>query len=388
MHYDVVISGAGMVGATLACLLAKSSRRVAVLETFPPPVFDPADDFELRVSALSRFSQRILQQAGAWQGIVSRRAAGYEDMVVWDATGRGEIRFSAAEMGEPELGHIVENKVVQLALWEAMASEPLIDVFCPAGIRRFERIGGEVLVELTDEQQLTAQLLVGADGAKSVVRELAGIGWQCEDYAQKGLVCVARTTLPHQQTAWQRFMPSGPLAFLPLSDAHYSSIVWTLPADRADVMVSRDELSFKVALADALEHRLGEIETIGPRAAFPLVGRHAESYVQENIALVGDAAHTIHPLAGQGVNLGIKDAAELADQLAAAKGSPGAMKTLRRYERARTGDNHLTQKTMEGFRLLFGNNSRPLQVLRNTGLDLANRLPLLKNTLARQAMGV
>ncbi|MEZ5536214.1 MAG: UbiH/UbiF/VisC/COQ6 family ubiquinone biosynthesis hydroxylase [Thiolinea sp.] len=388
MQYDVVISGAGMVGATLACLLAKSSMRVAVVEAFPPPVFDPADDFELRVSAISRYSQQVLQKAGAWEGIVSRRAAAYENMVVWDAGGSGEIRFSAAELGEPELGHIVENNVIQLALLEVMTAEPLIDVFCPAGIAEFERSDGQVIVTLKDGQKLTAELLVGADGARSVIRELAGISWQREDYAQKGLVCVARTVLPHQETAWQRFLPSGPLAFLPLSEPHFSSVVWTLPADKADVLVKQDEQVFKAALSEALEHRLGAVESVGPRGAFPLVGRHAETYVQENIALVGDAAHTIHPLAGQGVNLGVKDAAELAGQLVAAKGNLGAMKTLRRYERARKGDNHLTQKTMEGFRLLFGNNIQPLQVARNAGLSLADRLPLLKNALARQAMGV
>ncbi|PID99761.1 MAG: hypothetical protein CSA79_06500 [Thiothrix nivea] len=210
-----------------------------------------------------------------------------------------------------------------------------MDILCPASVNTFERVAdsGQVTVTLANGQQLVAELLVGADGARSRVRELAGIGWQREDYAQKGLVCVVRTAQPHQQTAWQRFLPSGPLAFLPLGDSHYCSIVWTLPADRADVRVKQDELKFKTALAEALECRLGEIEWVGERGAFPLVGQHAETYVQENIALVGDAAHTIHPLAGQGVNLGIKDAAALAAQLATVNNHLGAMKTLRRYER-------------------------------------------------------
>lgn len=388
MQYDVIISGAGMVGATLACLLANSAKRVAVIEASPPAVFTPQDDFGLRVSALSRFSQRVLQQAGAWESVVNRRATPYENMVVWDATGNGEISFSAAELGEPELGHIVENHIVQLSLWEAMAANPAIDVFYPAKLQSFERNDNGITVCLEDERQLSAELLVGADGARSVVRELSGIDWQREDYAQKGLVCVARTSLLHQDTAWQRFMPSGPLAFLPLSDPHYSSVVWTLLADRADVLVQQDESLFKTALAVALDNRLGVVESVGVRGAFPLAGSHAQTYVQENIALVGDAAHTIHPLAGQGVNLGIKDATELAQQLIAAKDSLGSMKTLRRYERARKGDNHLTQKTMEGFRLLFGNTSPPLQLLRNSGLGLADKLPAVKNRLVRQAMGV
>lgn len=388
MQYDVVISGAGMVGATLACLLAKSGKRVAVLEAFPAPVFSVSDDFELRVSALSRFSQSVLEKAGAWEGVISRRATAYEDMVVWDATGSGEIRFSAAELGEPELGHIVENKVIQLALLEAMAAESLIDLFCPSRLKSFVRDDDQVVATLDDGLNLRAELLVGADGANSAVRALAGLDWQREDYGQKGLVCVARTALPHQHTAWQRFMPSGPLAFLPLSEPHYSSIVWTLPADRADVLVKQDEVQFKAMLSDALDHRLGAVETIGARGAFPLAGAYAQNYVQEGVALMGDAAHTIHPLAGQGVNLGIKDAAELAQQLLATKGRLGSMKTLRRYERARKGDNYLTQKTMEGFRLLFGNHSPPLQLVRNSGLNLANHLSPLKNKLARQAMGM
>ncbi len=388
MRYDVVISGAGMVGATLACLLAKSARRVAVLEALPPPVFKASGDFELRVSALSRFSRQVLERAGAWEGVAERRAAAYENMVVWDATGAGEVRFSAAELGEPELGHIVENNIVQLALWGVMEALPGIDVFCPARMNDFEHDDSRVDIILEDGRKLTAELLVGADGARSVVRELAGIAWHREDYAQKGLVCVVRTELPHQDTAWQRFMPSGPLAFLPLNDPHYCSIVWTLPADRADVLVKQDETQFKAALSDALGHRLGGIESVGVRGAFPLVGAHAEHYVAGGVALIGDAAHTIHPLAGQGVNLGIKDAAELADQLLKATGSLGNMKTLRRYERARKGDNHLTQKAMEGFSLLFGNSSQPLQLIRNSGLSLVNHLPLIKNILARQAMGV
>ncbi len=287
MDYDVVISGAGMVGATLACLLAQSAKRIAVLETSPVPEFDPAGNFELRVSAISRFSQHILQQAGAWEKIIGLRAAAYEKMVVWDATGKGEICFSAADMGEPELGHIIENGVIQWALWEVMEAEDHIDILCPASVNTFKRVAdsGQVTVTLANGQQLVAELLVGADGARSRVRELAGIGWQREDYAQKGLVCVVRTAQPHQQTAWQRFLPSGPLAFLPLGDSHYCSIVWTaflplgdshycsivwtLPADRADVLVKQDELKFKTALAEALECRLGEIEWVGERGAFP-----------------------------------------------------------------------------------------------------------------------
>lgn len=389
MDYEVIIAGGGMVGSALACLLGQAGKRVAVLEAAAPAAFSAADPFDVRVSALSRASQRMLLGAGAWGRVLAMRAAPYERMQVWDATGSGQIGFDAADLGEPDLGHIVENRVLQLALLATLADYPTVDVFCPARLESFACESAGVTVLLQDGRQLQAQLLVGADGAQSVVRHLAQVPVSVEDYGQKGLVCTVQTALPHADTAWQRFLPGGPLAFLPLPEAHHCSIVWTLPADRADAMLALDEPRFCIELAQALEGRLGAVVAVGERAAFPLRGMHAGAYVQERIALLGDAAHTIHPLAGQGVNLGFKDAAELASQLLAAQRADwGSLKVLRRYERARRGDNLLTQKAMEGFRLLFGNTVLPLQVMRNIGLDRVNHFPLLKYPLVRQAMGV
>jgi 2-octaprenylphenol hydroxylase len=387
MQYDVIIAGGGMVGSTLACLLGKAGKRVAVLEAHEPPPFFPADPYDLRVSAISRASQRALAQAGAWEGVVARRACAYEVMQVWDATGDGEIRFDAADLGEPDLGHIVENRMIQLALLDAIRALDGVDLYCPDKLAAFTVDETSVSVTLSSGKTLQAQLLVGADGAQSKVRQLAGISLETNDYGQKGLVCVVQSELPHQETAWQRFMPTGPLAFLPLGDGS-CSIVWTLPADRADAMVQKSEADFCLELAAALDQRLGGITAVGDRAAFSLRGRHAEPYIQERLALVGDAAHTIHPLAGQGVNLGIKDAVELANQLIRASGDLGSEKVLRAYERARRGDNVLTQKAMEGFRLLFCNTLTPWKILRNSGLSIMNRMGFLKYEIAKKAMGI
>lgn len=392
VQYDAIIVGGGMVGAALACLLGQAGKRIAVLETRLPSPFDPLrhahDDFDLRVSAISRASQRLLEKAGAWEGVLARRAAPYEVMQVWDATGDGSIRFDAADIGEPDLGHIVENRVIQAALFDVLMRNEQIDVHCPVHWQTCARDEQQVRVTLDTGETLTAALLVGADGAHSKVRALMHVNWQPEDYGQKGLVCVAHTELPHQATAWQRFMPSGPLAFLPLPDQQACSVVWSLPADRADRLLKRDEADFRQALASALDYQLGEVTAVSQRAAFPLRGAQAAHYVSERLALIGDAAHTIHPLAGQGVNLGFKDAAALAEHLLSARGDWGSLKVLRRYERSRRGDNALTQKAMEGFKLLFGNTLTPWQVLRNAGLNQMDRLPLLKYEIARRAMGI
>ena len=398
MQYDVVISGGGLVGATLACLLADAGRRVAVLEAATHPHLSSmalaADaEFSLRVSALSLASRHALERIGVWGGITGCRYQPYQTMVVWDAGGSGEIRFQAAELGEPELGYIVENQVVQQALMARIDAHPHIDWYCPATVAQITQLpnGVEIVLETSNAEAavtLTAQLLVGADGANSRVRQLAGIGWEPEDYGQCGLVCVVKTALPHQSTAWQRFLPGGPLAFLPLSEPHHSSIVWTLPADETARYLRLPEVEFRRLLSAGLDERLGAVTWCSQRVSFPLMGAVASNYVQPYLALVGDAAHTIHPLAGQGVNLGIKDAVALAGLLNEAPTFAADLRVLRRYERARRGDNVLTGKMMEGFNQLFSNNVSYLSWLRNSGLARVNRAGALKNLLARKAMGI
>lgn len=391
-HYPVIVIGGGMVGSTLACLLAKQSIDVAVIEARRPDDYQPDDAFDLRVSAISPYSQSILQQAGAWDDILSKRLTPYEAMSVWDSSGDGQVQFDAAEVGMPYLGHIIENRMIQLALLASCEAYTNLDMYLPNRLQQLEPLTeGGYRVHLDDGQCLQCDLLVGADGPNSLVRSMASIDVKRDDYAQKGLVAVVETEKPHQATAWQAFMPSGPLAFLPLggsADSTHCSIVWSLPADQADRLLHIDEAAFKQQLAAAFQHRLGDVVSISQRAAFPLKGSQAEQYVLPHLALIGDAAHTIHPLAGLGVNLGIKDAATLAEVLGAVRSHKlGDYLTLRRYERARRGDNVLTMKSMEGFKLLFGNRLSPWMLLRNRGLNLVNQSRWLKRQFMHKAAG-
>lgn len=389
LQFDAVIVGAGIVGGTLAGLLIKGGRKIAVVEPRLPEPFEPESDFGLRVSAISRASQRALVEVSAWERVLAKRAHAYEAMQVWDAGGSGEIRFDSSEMGEADLGHIVENSVIQSSLLEVLATNTHVTLFTPSKVVSMSNTeSGGRLITLDTGEQLSANLIVGADGSQSVIRDLAGLSVMREDYGQKGLVTVVKTEQTHQNTAWQRFLSGGPLAFLPL-DNGYSSIVWTLPADRADRHLKQSEDEFKRVLAEALDYRLGAITDIGPRAAFPLMGSQASAYIATGVALVGDSAHTIHPLAGQGVNLGIKDAVALAELLSPLSSREwGSHKRLRQYERARKGDDVLTMKVMEGFKILFGHDADVVKLARNTGLNIFNSIPLLKQQIMRSAMGL
>lgn len=393
-HFDVIINGGGMVGTTLACLLAQTGQKVAIIEAtiFTTKAVSNAEKndintpYDLRVSAISRASQTAFEQIGAWNAMLSRRALPYEIMDVWDAEGDGKVRFAAADLGEADLGHIIENSAVQTALFETMANFENVTLYQPDSLYKFEVFTDYVEAALESGEQLKADLMVGADGARSQVRTLAGIDVDIDDYAQRALVATVKTQEHHQFTAWQRFQATGPLAFLPLADGS-CSIVWTLPSDRADYYLSLNDTDFKTALAEAFDYKLGKITRLSDRAVFPLRGSQATSYVLERIALVGDAAHTIHPLAGQGVNLGIKDAVALAQQLTDVS-DRGSLKVLRRYERARRGDNVITMRTLEGFRLLFGHSASSVKMARNFGMNLFNRTPMLKNQLIKKAMGL
>lgn len=385
-HYDVVINGGGMVGATLACLLAKSGRQVAVIEYAKATEFSVDSAYDLRVSAISRASQKVFMEIGVWDAMHEMRASPYESMEVWDAEGDGCVRFDASELGEPDIGHIIENQVIQKAVSDALSRYDNVHLYQPDSLDSFSVNTDRVKIVLKSGGVITANLLVGADGASSKVRDLAGIDVEFDDYAQSGLVAVVNTEHHHQYTAWQRFQKTGPLAFLPLSDGS-CSIVWTLPSDRADYFLSLTKNDFKKVLAEAFDHKLGNITKVGKRAAFPLRGSQAKPYVMDRIALVGDAAHTIHPLAGQGVNLGIKDVVELSTQLEGVT-DVGKIKALRRYERARRGDNVITMRAMEGFRLLFGHSADSVKSVRNFGMNVFNQLPIVKNEVIRKAMGL
>jgi 2-octaprenylphenol hydroxylase len=343
------------------------------------------------VSAISRASQRLFAAVGAWDGMTAWRVSPFRDMRVWDATGFGSIHFDSADIGEPLLGWIIENRVIQHALLERARQCPAVDLLCPTALETAQPLeAGGWRVGLKDGREFTTRLLVGADGAQSKVRQLAGIetgGW---GYDQHAVVASVRTAQPHQETAWQRFLPSGPLAFLPLHDGR-CSIVWSTTPERATGLLALNDEDFGAALAAAFEARLGAILEVGPRAAFPLRLQHAQAYVKPGVALIGDAAHVIHPLAGQGVNLGLLDAATLAEVLSDAMADDRditSLKVLRRYERWRKGDNLLMLGIMDGFKRLFGTSLPPVRLLRNLGLNLTDAAGPLKNLIARRAMGL
>ncbi len=396
MQADLIIVGAGMVGSTLALALQDSGLTIKLVDGGPLEVqpFKPSDSFEPRVSALSAASQRILQRVGAWQGIVGRRASPYLDMHVWDGSGTGHIDFSAAAVHADVLGHIVENRVVQDALLEALKSRGSVELKGNARLEQLQQNDNGWTLTMGDGQRLSAGLIVAADGANSTVRQLAGCETREWDYLHHAIVTSVRCVEPNQQTAWQRFTDEGPLAFLPLQregDARWCSIVWSVTEAEAQRLMALDDDAFCQALGRAFEYRLGEIVEADPRLCIPLRQRHAKRYVQPGLALIGDAAHTIHPLAGQGVNLGLLDAAVLAEviQGAVSRGVRlGDPRVLGRFERRRMPHNLAMMAAMEGFERLFQADPLPLRWLRNAGLKGVQALPAAKALFVRQALGL
>lgn len=386
---DVAIVGAGMIGSALAALLVRSGLQVIVVEAGS---IDPAPRRrgEGRVSALNAAAERVLAAAGAWQTILVDGACPYREMHVWDACSSGSIHFDCADLGEARLGHIVENLSVVDALIARLKDQPGLRFRAPAKLSALSDAGDTMLLELDDGSRIAARLVVGADGAGSHVRRLAGLEVETHDYEQRAIVCSVTTEQPHRDTAWQRFLPTGPLAFLPLADGR-SSIVWSTSIAHSEALLAADERSFRDELGAAFEFRLGRIMACGPRAAFPLRRQHAKHYVGTRVALVGDAAHVVHPLAGQGANLGFLDAAALAEVVADAAASSvdiGSSRVLRRYERWRKGDNLATMWVMDGFRHLFSSTVPPVRFARSVGLGLTDALTPVKHVLVRRAMGL
>lgn len=388
LDYDIAIIGGGMVGATLACALGGTNLRVAVVEPVVAPRQFPARDFDIRVSAITRATQNVFTAVGAWEGMAARRVQPYEAMHVWDACGSGAIHFDCTELGEPDLGHIIENRVILTALLDRLDSFGNIDFLCPASATGMQLGEDAAQLFLADGRTIAAKLLVGTDGTTSWVREQAGIdstGWA---YDQTAVVATVKTSRHHENAAWQRFLPSGPLAFLPLPEG-YSSIVWSTSHAQAEVLRALPPTQFLDELQLAFGDALGHMESVGPRGAFPLRLQHADRYVLPRLALAGNAAHALHPLAGQGLNIGILDAAALAEVLlSAGRKDIGSLALLRRYERWRKGDNIAMVGAMDVFKRLFSNNTTPLVQLRNAGLAMADRLGPVKSFFVRRGMGL
>lgn len=396
--FDIAICGAGMVGATLAALLlnepALGDLRIALIEArFPTQ--PPGDDIDLRVSAVSRASQRILMRAGAWSQLSAARLSPYSEMIVWDAMSapRGDeaLKFSASALGEPDLGHIIANNALQWAALEACNS-PHITRFATE-VTAIELGDSAVSLTLADGRRCSARLIIGADGARSVSRDCVGIATRVRGYQQSAVVTHVHTTRAHQQTAWQRFLPQGPIAFLPLQDGR-SSIVWTTSTQHAAELMQVDDATLASRIGEAADHVLGEVSVAAPRASFPLQVAQVDEYCRHRFVLVGDAAHSIHPLAGQGVNLGFMDAAGLVQTLSEAREAGASvealseLRVLRRYERWRKTENTLALGFVDGINKLFSNDGSSAAQLRRTGLRAVQASSLAKRWFMMRALGL
>ena len=387
-EYDVVIVGGGMVGAAVACCLGGSELKVAVIEAQLPEAFTDDQPHDLRVSALSIASQKILQTVGAWEGIIARRACPFKRMRVWETA--GDTTFNSDDIRYPELGHIVENRITQISLLERLSAFSNISLIMPATITRIDYDGQHSTVHLNDGQSIQAKLLVAADGGQSRVRQTVGIGVTSWDYNQHALVIYIKTAYPQQDITWQRFVPSGPQAFLPLTGP-YGSIVWYQSPDEVRRLKALPYEQLLQELVAAFPDCLGEVEQVLGVASFPLKRQHAQRYVKPGVALVGDAAHMINPLAGQGVNIGLLDAAALAEVLIHAQQQGkdiSELAVLERYESIRRQENLKMMTVMDFFYQFFSNDILPIKILRNLGLGLAHRINPARSKVMTAAMGL
>jgi 2-octaprenylphenol hydroxylase len=398
-EFDIVIVGGGAVGSAAASLMAQITKKgdkplkIALVESQIAPIFD-ANRVDPRVAAITENTRLIFEQIGIWNRVLDKRACAYKAMNVWDAEGTGRITFDCNQVQQPNLGHIVENSVLVSTLTEHMQQQSNIEIFCPANIEDYQLQQDAIRLTLDNHCVLSAQLLIAADGANSAVRDHFQFATKQWDYGQHAIVTTITTKNPNQLTAWQRFMPTGPLAFLPLNnigDDHCCSIVWSQDSAEAQRLMALDDQQFCKALSRASEFCLGEVLGIQKRFLIPLRQSHATDYVMPRVALIGDAAHSIHPLAGQGANLGFSDAQVLAQEIAEAYAREvdlGDLVLLKRYQRRRKPENLATMAAMEGFKRLFGAQNSTLRLIRNYGLSAINGLGAIKNKLIKQAMGL
>lgn len=394
-QYDVIVVGAGMVGASFACLIARANPQlqIALVEAYQGAGYS-AENFDPRVAALTEKSRSLLERCGVWGQIAEKRVCPYVAMDVWDAEGTGRIRFNCQDVHQLNLGHIVENSLVVESLLAEIEDSNNIEFICPVTIASYSGSEQEVTLVLEDGCELSAALLVAADGGNSAIRQQFNFPTREWDYGHSAIVTTVETEQVNQQTAWQRFMPSGPLALLPLDkagDQHYCSLVWSQESAEAERLMALDDADFCQALSVGSEHCLGKVIATDKRYSIPLRQRHATDYVVERVALLGDSAHTIHPLAGQGVNLGFADVAVLVETLSAAakRGNDlGSLMTLNKYQRQRKPENLAMMAAMEGFKRLFAADNLAVRLLRNMGLSQVDKLTPVKNKIIKRVMGL
>ncbi len=387
VNVDIAIVGAGITGQTLALALAQHDFKVAIIDA-NDIAQDITDEFSPRVSAISKASERIFKKVGVWQNI--QRMQAYTEMHVWEDQAFGRITFSAQENKVENLGHIIENSCIVQALYETGKAENNIQVFAGQKITAINRSDEQQFINLDSADMIAAKLIVGADGGNSFVRQTAAFPVTFWDYDHTAIVANIKTEHAHKNIARQAFTPTGPLAFLPLSSPNACSIVWSQDTREAERLLSLTDEEFCKSLQVALDNKLGKCELLSKRVNYPLKMQYAQQWADNGIVLVGDAAHTIHPLAGQGANLGLLDCAALAQELGKLKEAGKAFhtrKALRPYERWRKAEAAKVIATMEGFKRLFNGCDPALKLARNAGLTATNAIPPIKKFFIQQAMG-
>lgn len=387
LSHDIIIAGAGMVGACAALSFARKGFRVALIEPAPTIIkAEPSDaDYDLRLSAISPTSQKVLSDLGVWSAIDQSRICDYEKMFIWHANGNAEVDFDCVQLARQSLGAIVENNRIISALHNACQAQQTIDWFLSDKIATLiENSDSNLSVTLESGVTLSAELLIGADGRGSNTRALTDIEIMNGSYDQTAIVANVSTELPHQLTAWQKFLSTGPLAFLPLANGD-SSIVWSCDTELGQEMMSLDDDAFCAALGDAFDGRLGQVTGIGKRQSFPLAWHSCNQWLSHRILLIGDAAHGVHPLAGQGVNLGFSDVGLLIELIGDLE-NLWNKKKLRQFERQRKSETALATHTFTGLKLIYGTDN-PLQSrVRDFGMQLVQSNSSIKRQLMKQAI--
>ena len=384
---DCLIIGGGMIGGATAVALADLGLKVAVAERSEPQAFAKEQAFDLRVSAISLASQNLLSELKAWPFIEQSRTCVYKRLGVWEQE-LSYAEFNCDEINQSHLGHIIENRIIQLALWQQMQQHQNIELLCPTSLQGIEQLDGKVRA-VFEQQVIESKILVAADGANSFVRKLAGIGITGWDYGQHAMLINVETEMPQQDITWQQFFETGPIAFLPMP-GNNGSLVWYHHQDEIKRLTSLSNQELEHEVHKYFPKRLGRVK-VKNKASFKLTRRHANQYVKGNVVLLGDAAHTINPLAGQGVNLGFKDVKALQMVIAKAIGSGESYHSedvLKRYEQIRRNDNLMMMSGMDAIYATFSNPALPVKLLRNIGLFVANKAGLIKSQALKYACGI